>query len=210
MMLLTSVLALLSSGCSYYQSEINKDSEYREVISAILITEDHAKIVVVTPEFHYVFDSPQNLYDVLTTSFRKRIVADRISGFRVNRPGEVRGFILLSFMPNNASEEAEALEAGMIKSWFVSKKTEYLYNKEIRGKRYDATGFKVPAEMQKLNKPHVVVIRQEVTDSEKRVRLLKTPLTIASDNRWMLYATPAGLFTEMMMKITVTEMEKVK
>lgn len=89
---LSLLLTLVFSGCSSYQRNLLRDTQYTESISSILITEDNKKLAVIAPKYHYVFDMPQTLPEILNSSFRKNIEANFFF-FRVKNNGERKSVV---------------------------------------------------------------------------------------------------------------------
>jgi len=57
-------VSLLLSGC--FTPKLYKDSNYREQVSGLVITEDGKKLVVLGTDYRYIFDLPASLRPVQT------------------------------------------------------------------------------------------------------------------------------------------------
>jgi len=183
-----SVLPLLgASGCAtkaLLETARSPDTyEYKEVIDQVMMTEDGRKLVVIGPKFHYIFDVKPQFSKILRSPLQEKLTAG-ISDFFVREDASVSGNVVLTLKDANDEEFAQAESLG-----FTGSKTEARLRYDLRGKRYSASGFDMPAGLKQLNRSYEVSV-VEWHKGLKQAMVLLTPLTVAADGVIVLAAIP--------------------
>lgn len=182
--------ALTLSGCvtsSLIDGIERRESQpYQEKISHFLVTPDCTKVVILGEKFHYVLTATSLLANVLTSPWHRRVSAS-FNYFSVTREGVVRGRYRLSLDAAATDEEKTAARAAGFK---VSSSGEIYSEAYISGQRYAAGGFKIPADVQKLNQEYVIQVSEEQARGAKVLGYALTPVTVAADGVLMLLAIP--------------------
>jgi hypothetical protein len=120
------------SGCS---SMLLRDRHYMEKVSSILITEDEKKLVIMTKDYHYIFDAPHSIAITLRSKFHKNIFGE-FGEFHINSSGEILGeYVLRLSKYTSQKEQHEALAAGYRRHIDGSMSIEG----ELKGQRYSSS-----------------------------------------------------------------------
>jgi hypothetical protein len=182
------------SGC--LTRKLYTPPQYRETVTSFLISQDGKKLVVLGKNYHYVFDMPPSLKQVLFSSFRKAIDAN-LYNFNVTTEQIVTGDYLLTIKKNAADKEREsAIEAG-----FVSDRVHGIsLSGSLKGIRYSAAGFQAES-VQTFNHPYAVVVSEQQTSGQNAAKILLTPITVAADGVLTLAGIP--LFTWFLVNVAV-------
>lgn len=126
----------------------------KEVISSVLISSDEKKLVVMTHDFHYVFDVPVALVQAIKGSFHPFTHAT-FSEFRVDSSGSTTGTVTLRVSGAPREDLESAVRAGFSRSprgaWFTT---------ELHGERYNAGDVQVGSQYQ-LNEPYEIEVETE-------------------------------------------------
>jgi hypothetical protein len=164
-----SVLATAGiSGCAAITDIAEeRPKKYLESVSSVLISEDGKKLVVMSEEFHYIFDAPPVLVLTLKGELHPYLLAE-ISPFRVGLDGRTVGRVALklSDVPDEILEDA-------ISKGFTRTEEGAKYDTLLEGKRYGANAVQ-PLPSYRLNKTYAVAV--EVAQGAK---VVKTPIYIA-------------------------------
>ncbi|RZT42101.1 hypothetical protein [Cupriavidus agavae] len=166
-LLLVSLLG--TSGCvtrGMYEADNYPDYElYTETVSQILMSQDGKKLVVVAPLYHYIFDAPPGLVDLLNSPLREKLSAN-FSVFTVTRENAVSGNVEVK--GTGAKQPALTLH----------------------GTRYRAGTKALPLQAEALNQTYAVTVREETPSAPLPLKILATPLTVAADGVIVLLAIP--------------------
>lgn len=183
-----SLSACTSVTRSLYRNANEKEyREYTENVSQMLMSSDGAKIVVLGQAYHYVFDAPPGLMDMLNSPLHSKLAA-QVYPFSVKSDGAITGRFSLYFSGEINREDqwiAQALgfsdgeKGGMDRLFSLS------------GKRYSAQGFTMPPSLAKaFNKNYSVRVDEELPSGGKRALMLLTPLTVAADGVLTILSIP--------------------
>jgi hypothetical protein len=122
-----------------------------ETVSAVLVSEDGRKLVVMTPSYHYIFELPATLLTTLKSDFHPYVEAT-FSRFRVNSKGRVRGSVNLTVAETHPEAVAAAIAAG-----FVGNSRGAMFKTTLLGERYKAGNIQ-PTQQYQLNKSYVIAV----------------------------------------------------
>lgn len=183
-LLITSLgaLAALNTGC--VTSRLYQDHQYAEKISSVLVSGDAKKIAILGKDFHYIFDAPANLVQLLKSPLQKKVVA-QLSGFYVNTNHTITG--RLDMVIGKKSSEDDKQEA-VTMGFKPRPDGELSLQLSLQGTRYSATEFPNYADTHKLNKEYFVSIVARPSSLEKALKAPLTPITIALDGALILSA----------------------
>ena len=139
--------------CADYH-KVRRDIISTEVVSSVLISADQTKIVVMTRQYHYIFDVPTPVVQALKAPFHTYVQAT-FSTFHVDAAGKTIGTVslLISNAPN------EALEAA-ISAGFAKTASGAAYATTLHGDRYGAGNLQ-PTQQYKLNKTYEITVVSE-------------------------------------------------
>ena len=140
----------------------------KEVVSSVLIAADGTRLVIVTAQFHYIFEMPAPLLAALKQPFHAYVQA-KFSEFHVEIPGATTGTVSLSVSSAPDDAVASAIAAGFTKTPDGAE-----YATTLHGFRYTAGDIKV-GEQYILNKTYEI----EVDDDLKNYRK-PSPITMAA------------------------------
>jgi hypothetical protein len=138
------------------------DTISKESISAVLISSDDKKLVVVTGKFHYVFDAPSTLVQTVKGPLHP-FVQCAFSQFHVDIDGKTSGTISL-LIPNSPSVALSPLFNAALSNaaaaGFTRTSGGAEYSTTLRGDRYSA-GDVQPGKQYQLNKTYEVQVASE-------------------------------------------------
>lgn len=180
----------LISGCFTYTRGLFKDTKYKESISSILITQDRKNLVVISEKYHYVFDMPYSLPEILNASFRTKITAT-FDAFRVDKNGKTSGRFYLRFKSASDLEHKEAVQLGMHE--FCCNSGDFFLRSSIAGQRYDSGGLLPVTNEQKLNNTYQVYVYERQSNASVASKMLLTPVTLIADGVLAIAAIPLVL-----------------
>lgn len=194
--LCASALPLVSlSGCATkaLYSKISKEEykNYKEPVSQILVSSDGKKIVVLGETYHYVFDTPPRLIEVLDSPLHPKLSAV-MQQFDVTPNADIKGSFFL-MTPKDADTEDLQLAQSYGFEQRAGERASLRF--ELHGKRYNAKGFVMPAagQVKQFNQPYSVSVREELPIGGKAALALLTPVTIAADGAIVLLGVGATI-----------------
>lgn len=182
--LATAVATTGLGGCVTFK--LIEPEKYDEQVSSLLISQDGKRIIIMTKQYHYIFDAPSTVVASVKSDYRAAITAS-FSDFDVNADREISGRVSLYI----AKPNQETLQAA-IKDGYT--KTEYglIFDSRLKGLRYPA-GDVFPAQSYQLNKSYVISVTAEKSKAQKARNLLISPVTIAVDGVILLFGIPVVL-----------------
>jgi hypothetical protein len=157
------------------------DKKYNESVSAVLISQDGKHLVVVTPEYHYIFDAPSVILLTVNSPLHRFISAD-LYGFRVQNTGQITGRFMLDVNKDAPDEtQNEAIGIG-----YKRYGTRINYVGHIRGMRYRASNIQSGLSSKKLNQTYNIEISEEQSQGEKALKVPLSPITVAVDGAYLI------------------------
>ncbi|MDR0243065.1 MAG: 5-formyltetrahydrofolate cyclo-ligase [Burkholderia sp.] len=160
-----------------------KDPEYRETLSAFLISADGKKLVVIGKQYHYIFDVPPALAVNLTAPYRPKLYTD-FYDFETHGDS-ISGHYVLRLSREDAPP-GSALRERALADGFKDKRFELTESGTISGKRYqpnDVTPSSIP---QAFNHEYDVKVIERPSVLGKGAKLALSPITFAADGALML------------------------
>lgn len=167
------------SGCT---EALYRKTEYKDVVSSVLFTEDMKKIVIIGKDYHYIFDAPEALVRSLRSSLHARMHAS-FYPFDVHTDQHITGKLSLLIDEGLSAEE---VEQAMGLGFKPRKNGGYFQYIELSGTRYDSGGIQATAPSQRLNKTYTITVRVDHTASDYAARAVLTPVTVAADGVLMV------------------------
>lgn len=167
--------AVLLSGCM--TRSLFENREYKENISSILMTSDGSKLVFVSDEFHYIFQTPQLLTDTFGAPFYRSVQAN-FNQFYVSRSDTVTGSFDLILPVSAPDGDRQAASAAGFVCKRIGERELCRATVEMKGKRYAASGTFPVGRNHLLNKSYLVYVS---ADEGAGAKALLTPLTVAAD-----------------------------
>jgi hypothetical protein len=155
--------------------------DYTETVDYILITTDGKKIIFIGPKYHYIFDAPAHFQEMMASPLHAKMTA-QFHGFFVDYNANVRGSITLKIADPDQNDLA------LMKAYEFSGYQDTTI--QLQGTRYAADNFKMPSNLQALNRPYEVSVREELPTQSNKPLVLLTPLTLAADGVLFLFAIP--------------------
>ena len=125
---ITSVFFLASC---VFTPELYKEHSYKESFSSILLSKDGNHLVVASPNFHYVFDTPPTLKSTFKSSYGRKVKA-RFGEFGLFTSNKITGRVYLELLGATPEESKSAQDSG------YRKKNKHVLTArvEMKGKRY--------------------------------------------------------------------------
>ncbi|MCW5151983.1 5-formyltetrahydrofolate cyclo-ligase [Burkholderia cenocepacia] len=155
-----------------------KDPEYRETLSAFLISADGKKLVVIGKQYHYIFDVPPALAVNLTAPYRPKLYTD-FDDFETHGD-TISGRYVLRLAREDAPPGSELRERALADG-FKDQRHQLTESGTISGKRYqpnDVTPSSVP---QAFNHEYDVKVIERPSVLGKGAKLALSPITMAAD-----------------------------
>ncbi|MBN3746072.1 5-formyltetrahydrofolate cyclo-ligase [Burkholderia sp. Se-20373] len=155
-----------------------KDPEYRETLSAFLISADGKKLVVIGKQYHYIFDVPPALAVNLTAPYRSKLYTD-FDDFETHGD-KISGRYVLRLAREDAPAGSELRERALADG-FKDGRFELTERGTITGKRYqpnDVTPSSIP---QAFNHAYNVTVIERPSMLGKGAKIALSPITIAAD-----------------------------
>ncbi len=186
-------------------------ARYEEAVSSILISQDEQTLVVVTPNYHYIFGAPPGIVKTIKSSFKKYVSA-HFSDFKVGLSGSIEGKVHLyvdglaivvdeGIDSEKKIDEAKSIGYQELRSepflvYDNDKPLKWMpgpllvYNIPLKGKRHKAE-LQLPQEM-KLNKTYRISITEERTQEaiEEERKKLQSPIRVAEDGLVTILSIP--------------------
>ncbi|PLT15980.1 MULTISPECIES: hypothetical protein [Ralstonia] len=174
-------------GCAtnalYDELSKRRYKSYEEPVNQILVSSDGKKIVVLGVDYHYIFDTPPKLIEILDSPLHPKLSAE-MRQFEVTPDAEIKGWFFLK-MPTESSDDD--LKLAKSYGFEVASSSQPHLNFDLSGKRYSAKGFKAPEGLtKKLNQSYSVDVREELPLGGKAALVLLTPVTVAADGAVVL------------------------
>lgn len=162
---------------------------YEEDISSFMITKDGSKLVVITPNYHYIFSPPTNLIKALNAGFRHKLRMG-FTGFVADAINGISGPMVLYFLPDSPEEEARGRKLGFYR---IGVRPRVESNVRLVGKRFRASGIQV-TEKQRLSRSYRIKIQEpnpEYEDSKNSYSNIETsPIEHAANGVLLLFGLP--------------------
>ena len=178
---LCSLTILSIAGC--FTPMLYAPRHYDETGLAFYVTEDGSKLVVIGEKYHYIFDdvSP-SLKEILLSPLELRtVVAASLMNFFVGSDNAVTGGYALSLLDTaSEAQRKSAIAAGFAVP-------ELTLSGQLRGLRYSAEGFRLPATDRRTFAHSYVVNVGESRSTTTKVLL--TPLAVTADGVLILAGT---------------------
>lgn len=171
-------------GCVTYK--LIEPDEYEEQVSSLLISQDGKHIIIITKQYHYIFDAPSTVVASVKSDYRAAITAS-FSGFDVNADGETSGSVALYI----ARPDQEILQAA-VNDGYTRTEHGLIFDSMLKGMRYPAGNF-VMAQSYQLNNSYAISVTAEQSKLKKARNLLISPVTIAVDGALLVFGMPVML-----------------
>ncbi|WP_175969984.1 5-formyltetrahydrofolate cyclo-ligase [Burkholderia sp. BCC0322] len=173
----------LLAGCSNADlgpitNRMMKDPEYRETLSAFLISADGKSLVVIGKQYHYIFDVPPALAVNLTAPYRPKLYTD-FDDFETHGD-KITGRYVLQLSRDDAPSGSELRERALADG-FKDQGYTLTESGTISGKRYqpnDVTPSSIP---QAFNHAYDVKVIERPSVLGKGAKLALSPITMAAD-----------------------------
>ncbi|WP_423392330.1 5-formyltetrahydrofolate cyclo-ligase [Burkholderia sp. LMG 21824] len=173
----------LLAGCSNADfgpitNRMMKDPEYRETLSAFLISADGKSLVVIGKQYHYIFDVPPALAVTLTAPYRPKLYTD-FDDFETHGD-KITGRYVLQLSRDDAPSGSELRERALADG-FKDRGYKLTESGTISGKRYqpnDVTPSSIP---QAFNHAYDVKVIERPSVLGKGAKLALSPITMAAD-----------------------------
>ncbi|WP_175857021.1 5-formyltetrahydrofolate cyclo-ligase [Burkholderia anthina] len=169
------------AGCTDFgpvTNHVMKDPEYRETLSAFLISADGKKLVVLGTRYHYIFDVPPALAVNLTAPYRPKLYTD-FDDFETHGD-KITGRYVLQLAREDAPAGSELRERALADG-FKDQGYKLTESGTIGGKRYqpnDVTPSSIP---QAFNHAYDVKVIERPSVLGQGAKLALSPITMAAD-----------------------------
>lgn len=198
-LILTGAIATCIVGGACVTASNNKriEREYRtayDQISSFLISKDQKTLIVIGQDHHYFLSLTPQIKAILQHPARPHMDAT-FSQLLLNQDQTVVGHYRLNIRNDAWAQLPTDQQASLTKMGFLpltGGQQVYSLTGNLSGKRYSATGFKLPANMSTFNKPYHVQLRYTYVPLSKTAdKILTTPLAVTADGL-MIVGLAAG------------------
>ncbi|WP_249193953.1 MULTISPECIES: 5-formyltetrahydrofolate cyclo-ligase [Burkholderia cepacia complex] len=155
-----------------------KDPEYRETLSAFLISADGKKLVVIGKQYHYIFDLPPALAVNLTAPYRSRLYTD-FDEFETHGD-TISGRYVLRLSREDAPPGSELRERALADG-FKDQRHQLTESGTISGKRYQPNDVTPSSFPQAFNHEYDVEVIERPSVLGKGAKIALSPITMAAD-----------------------------
>ncbi|AOJ24857.1 MULTISPECIES: hypothetical protein [Burkholderia] len=155
-----------------------KDPEYRETLSAFLISADGKKLVVIGKRYHYIFDVPPALAVNLTAPYRPKLYTD-FYDFETHGD-QIAGRYVLRLSREDAPPGSELRERALADG-FKDQRHQLTESGTISGKRYQPNDVTPATLPQAFNHAYDVEVVERPSMLGKGAKLALSPITMAAD-----------------------------
>ncbi|HGO6078873.1 5-formyltetrahydrofolate cyclo-ligase [Burkholderia cenocepacia] len=155
-----------------------KDPEYRETLSAFLISADGKKLVVIGKQYHYIFDVPPALAVNLTAPYRPKLYTD-FDDFETHGD-TISGRYVLRLAREDAPPGSELRERALADG-FKDQRHQLTDSGTISGKRYQPNDVTPSSLPQAFNHEYDVKVIERPSVLGKGAKLALSPITMAAD-----------------------------
>lgn len=168
---------------------------YQENVDSVLISEDGGMLVFLGPDYHYIFEAPPALVGVLRTpGLHGRIKGD-LGTFTVDREGKITGRVSLGC--EDADDGDPALVDQLKALGFEQAYGRWRYSGQLRGTRYAANGFRLPAGTKEgglaLSHSYAVDVIEPESGLRTAGKVLATPVAVGADGVIVVGAAAASI-----------------
>ncbi|QBY51765.1 hypothetical protein [Cupriavidus oxalaticus] len=189
-LLTLAALTLLGTGGCATKALMDKATKteyrrYEETVSQVLVTADGKRLAVLGPKYHYIFDVPEGLVQLLDSPLHRKMSA-RFDVFNVKANGDVEGPFAL-ILEQASQEDRLAAKAFGFTDLSTTRAVRWF---ALQGSRYSAAKFSMPAGTRPLNQPYRVEVREALPNGAREALVVMTPLTVAADGALILLAIP--------------------
>ncbi|MBN3528395.1 5-formyltetrahydrofolate cyclo-ligase [Burkholderia cenocepacia] len=155
-----------------------KDPEYRETLSAFLISADGKKLVVIGKQYHYIFDVPPALAVNLTAPYRPKLYTD-FDDFETHGD-TISGRYVLRLAREDAPPGSELRERALADG-FKDQRHQLTDSGTISSKRYQPNDVTPSSLPQAFNHEYDVKVIERPSVLGKGAKLALSPITMAAD-----------------------------
>lgn len=178
--------ALLLSGCLTGKLHHQPTKGYSDTFSSVLISANEKTLVVITPQYHYIFPAPAPLVGMLKSPVHKAVTA-KMNSFVLSSGNRISGDIELCLANASESVAIEAVKKIGFKK--VGEHSGYCSSTRLKGERYSAGELAV-SDNYKLNQAYSVYVQVEPGALTKGAKLALTPVTLALDGTLIIAGSP--------------------
>jgi hypothetical protein len=155
---------LLGIGSMFGCANIAK-TQYTEKLSAIYITQDHEKIIIITDKYHYIFPANPLILSTLSGPYRSHVIAS-FDRFSVSDPNIVSGIFQLRI---DAKADENMKAAALLEDYKAHHDGTLIAQGHLRGERY------LPSNLEGAPKPEQLNREYSITVDERGMNRHKTP-----------------------------------
>ena len=176
--IITSVFFLASC---VFTPELYKEHSYKESFSSILLSKDGNHLVVASPNFHYIFDTPPTLRSTFKSSYGRKVKA-RFGEFGLFTSNKITGRVYLELLGATPEESKSAQDSG------YRKKNKHVLTArvEMKGKRYRPRKNSDISTHYQLNKKYNVKVNSAISLDKHLARIALTPLVLTADGIFLV------------------------
>jgi len=184
----TSLLILLAtafflSSC-HFTPKLLDSNKYTEKVNALLLSEDGNTVAILTPEYHYILETPPILKTTLASTYSQKVKA-KFGEFTVDTDNDISGLVELELdLRFNRVDDVEiqsARDAGYKDGQRESLITEF----RIRGKRYKAVENAAIENLYPLKRTYTIRVEDASSLGNTVARVALTPLAITADGVYL-------------------------
>lgn len=181
--LLASILAIvqLTSGCASRKEGDEgwfRGRTYNVDVSAIYVSQDGKQLVVITPDYHYIFDAPPELIKSTAEPLHRYIFAN-FRNFIVRTNGDISGDYGL-VLEKRKTPEQQIRTAIAIGYKEVRNQSRLVLSGTVNGKRYVASNIEPALPAVSLNETYKIQIEEDKSTGGKVADILLSPIYIAA------------------------------
>jgi len=166
------------SGC--ITSNLHKDYIYTEFVQTIAISSDQRKIAVIGEEFHYIFDAPPNLINLINSEYKEYLGAS-FQSFVVDSNNKIKGDYVVSVRSRDKLTNQDINKFNLKLSCKSGRS--HCLEGTLEGIRYKAAKLNIDDRynFQSLNNNYRVKITKSDNTYDKIAKAVITPIAMTAD-----------------------------
>lgn len=189
---------LFLTGCTsaLLRNSWQKDA-YTENVSSILISQDGTKLIIICPNYHYVFKMPPNLVAIIRSPVHKyveAVIPPLITGD--GSVDNIRGSLYLVLDKNAPADILE--QAKPLGFRYGGWRDAVAYSGSLDGKRYISHAIFPAVTTQPLNRNYQITV-ETYTRVDDNAKLALSPITITTDGIMFIGVLPLLVVTALVL-----------
>ena len=181
---LVSILVLFqpTSGCAFSKQPGDsgwfRGKSYNVKVSAIYVSRDERSLVVITPDYHYIFDAPEALIKSTAEPLHQYVFGN-FRNFLVRTNGNISGDYAL-VLEKRKTPPQQFKAAMAIGYRQATNQSLFVLSGTLKGKRYAASNIESALPAVSLNQTYNIRVEEDKSTSGKVADILLSPVYVAA------------------------------